>query len=286
MHDPKRLNQLNFAIPGVKPIGLELIKLSNTANPDPDKIASTAELDPAIFGTIIACANSAMYGGVREIGDLRLAVTRLGLREIRRIVFHVVLESAFRADHPEINRLLRDTWTQSLATALIMQRLIPDCPQIRALPVEMVAAIYPLGLMHLTGVPVLVANFNATFASFARQDIHLPLPDLLAREHALFDGLNHLQLGAELMRRWGFPLLCADVLAALHLADPDLPDHARLLHSLTRHALHLAQAMGYAAMPAAHDDWLEGNRLDVSEMDPDVLRHDILDQMGKAITFN
>ncbi len=286
MSNAKRLNQLDFTVPGIKPIGLELIKLVNAPEPDLIEIARTAELDPAIFGTIIACANSVMYGGIKEIGDLRMAVTRLGLREVRRIIFHVVLESAFRADHAEINLLLRDLWTQSLSTALIMQRLIPDWPQIRDLPVDMVAAIYPLGLLHLIGVPVLIANYAPAFSSFARDDLKRTPSEILAQEHARFDGFDHLQLGAELVRRWGFPDQFAEVLAIHHLPRPALSGQDRLLHSLLRQARYLGEAMGYAAMPNTPEDyWLEGNILDVSLVDTAAVERDVLEQMDQTLAF-
>lgn len=285
MHAAKRLNQLDFAIPGIKPVGMELIKLVNAPDPDLGAIARTAELDPAIFGAIFACANSAMHGGIKEIVDLRLAVARLGLREVRRVVFHVVLESAFRADRTEINHQLRELWTQSLATALTMQRLIPDCPQLLALPVDMVATIYPLGLMHLIGFPVLIANYAPTFSAFARDDHGRQLPELLSREHALFDGFDHCQLGTELTRRWGFPDHFAEILSSYHLRAPALATEARLLHSLLRYARHLNEGMGYAATPTPEGYWLEGNMLDMSQVDTAAVERDVLDQMNKSLSF-
>lgn len=287
MSNSKRLKQLDFSVPGIKPVGMKLIKLVNAPEPNLIEIAQTAELDPAVFGTISACANSAMYGGIQEIRDLRMAVTRLGLREVRRIVFHVVLESAFRADCAEINHLLRHLWTQSLCTALTMQRLIPDCPQLKELSVDLIASIYPLGLLHLIGVPVLVANYLPAFPSFARDSLKLTQQETLAREQALFDGFDHLQLGAELVRRWGFSDLFADILASHDSPTPPLPSEGRLLHSLLRQARYVGEAMGYAAMPSTPEDyWLQGSILDTSQVDMAAVERDVLDQMEQALDFD
>ena len=133
--------------------------------------------------------------------NIRVAINRLGFKEIRRIVFHVVLESAFRSDNTEINKFLRTLWKQNLAVSLTMQRLIQDCPQVKALPLEMVAMIYPLGLMHVIGIPVLIINYFEAFAKFLREDVAKPLPEVYQQEKTLFDGFDHFELSAEIVKR-------------------------------------------------------------------------------------
>lgn len=249
-----------------------------------DAIARTIELDPALFGSVLACANSPLFCGISEIIDLRVAINRLGLKEIRRIVFHVVLESAFRSDNSDINRLLRAIWSQNLAVSLTMQRLATECPAVRALPMEMVTLIYPLGLMHVIGIPVLIINRYDVFAKFVREDLKRPLPQIYERERELFDGFDHFELGAELVKRWAFPDFIPEIIASYNLPEPPLDREARILHSLLRHARHLAQEWGYAALPTAPEGyWLEGNVFDLDGVDQDKLREDIGEQMDRIV---
>ncbi len=286
MHSSKRFAQIDFNVPGVKTVGMELMKLVNLPDPDTEAIARTVELDPALFGSILACANSPLYSSISEISDLRMAITRLGLKEIRRIIFHVVLESAFRSDNTDINKFLRRLWTQNLSVSLIMQRLIQDCPQVKALPLDMIALIYPLGLMHVIGIPVLIINKYNLFAKFIRDDLNRPLPDIYAREKEIFDGLDHLELGSELLRRWAFPDFFCAIIASYHLPEPNLGGNARVLHSLLRHARHLAQEFGYAALPGSPEDfWLQGNVIDFAEMDADLVKAEIMEQMARIATL-
>ncbi len=280
MQNSKRFSQIDFNIPGIKMIGMELMKLVNVKDPDMLKIAQTAELDPAIFGSIISCANSSLFGSLTQIVDLRTAVTRLGLKELKRIIFHVVLESAFRSDSPDINKLLRSIWKQNLAVSLIMQRLVQDLPQVRNLPVEMVASVYPLGLMHIIGLPVLIANFFRPFAKYIQEDSSLPLPVFFARQQELFGGFDHFILGAELLKRWGFPEYFAEVIRCYHEAEPDLVPDVRTLHALLRYARHLADDLGYSALKTAPEGyWKAGNVLDISGVDTVALGQDVLEQM-------
>jgi HD-like signal output (HDOD) protein len=283
-HSVRRLAQIDFNIPGIKNVGMELMKLLNTPEPDMDAIARTIELDPALFGSVLACANSPLFCGISEIIDLRVAINRLGLKEIRRIVFHVVLESAFRSDNGDINKLLRAIWSQNLAVSLTMQRLVPECPLVAALPIEMVTLIYPLGLMHVIGIPVLIINRYDVFARFIREDLKRPLPQIYERERELFDGFDHFELGAELVKRWGFPDFVPEVIASYNLPEPPLDRETRALHSLLRHARHLAQEWGYAALPTAPEGyWLEGNVFGLDGVDHDKLREDIGEQMDRIV---
>ncbi len=282
MHSVKRLAHVDFNIPGVKAVGMELIKQLNASQPDMEAFARTVELDPAIFGSIMACANSPLFAGVTEIVDLRIALNRLGMKEIRRIIFHVVLESAFRSDNTEINQLLRMIWKQNLAVSLAMQRLIQDCPQVKALPMEMVAMIYPLGLMHVIGIPVLVINYYNAFGKFMREDLTRPLPEIYAREKELFDGFDHFELGSEVVKRWSFPDFIPGIIASYHIPEPQLDPDSRILHSLLRYARHLAQEYGFAALPNAPEDyWLTGNVLDLSGIDENAIKADVLEQLRK-----
>lgn len=288
MHSVKRLAHIDFNVPGVKAVGMELMRLLNAQNLDMDAIARTIELDPAIFGSVMACANSPLFAGVSEIVDLRIAINRLGLKEIRRIIFHVVLESAFRSDNTEINKLLRAIWKQNLAVSLTMQRLVQDCPQVKALPLDMVALVYPLGLMHVIGIPVIIINYYNLFAKFIRDDLARPLPEIYDREKEIFDGFDHFELGAELIKRWGFPDFFPAVIASYCQPEPALDANSRVLHSLLRHARHLADEFGYAALPHAPEGyWLRGNVLDLSAVDKEKLKADVLEQLDKiAVMFS
>jgi HD-like signal output (HDOD) protein len=282
MHSVKRLAHIDFNVPGVKAVGMELMKQLNSPEPDMEVFARTVELDPAIFGSILACANSPLYAGISEITNLRIAINRLGMKEIRRIIFHVVLESAFRSDNSEINKLLRAIWKQNLAVSLTMQRLIQDCPQIKALPTEMVAMTYPLGLMHVIGIPVLIINYYKQFAKFIHEDMSRPLPEIYAREKELFDGFDHFELGAEMVKRWSFPDFIPDIIASYHNPEPNLDPDSRSLHSLLRFARHLTQQFGYAALPGAPEGyWLQSNVLDLSGVNEEEIKADITDQLKK-----
>lgn len=282
----KRLAHINFNVPGIKPVGLKALNILNTDEPDSAELARIIELDPAIYGSVMACANSPLFGGISEIVDMRVALTRLGFKELRRILFHVVLDSAFRSDNAEINKLLRNLWTQNLAISLIMQRLILACPQVRALPLEMISMVYPLGLMHVLGIPVLILNFFDQFSKLITTELGSPVPEIYDQERKYFDGFDHFELGGELTERWGFPDYYSQIIRTYNQPEPKVPENVLPLHSLLRLARHVACDMDYCVLKNTPQDyWLEGNCLNIEHIDMVDVKIDVLDQMNKISTM-
>lgn len=136
--------------------------------------------------------------------------------------------------------------------------------------------------MHVIGIPVLVINYFNAFGKFIREDLSRPLPEIYDREKELFDGFDHFELGSEVVKRWSFPDFIPEIIASYHLPEPTLDPDTRILHSLLRFARHLAQEYGFAALPDAPEGyWTQGNVLDLSGIDEDAVKADVLEQMRK-----
>ena len=125
------MDNLSFDLPGISPVGLDLITLLNASQATVKQIAAQARLDPVIFGNIIACANSPMYQEANKSADILTSLVRLGQREIKRIVYQVVLRSAFFHESVEINAILDRVWRQSLTANLFMQKFVSAVPEVR-----------------------------------------------------------------------------------------------------------------------------------------------------------
>ena len=66
--------------------------------------------------------------------------------------------------------------------------------------------------------------------------------------------------------------------------EPTLDPNSRILHSLLRYARQLTHELGLAALPNAPEGfWLQGNVLDLSEVDSVAVMADVVEQM-KRIT--
>src|ERR1700692_1114993 len=60
------------------------------------QLAAGVEQDVVIAGTILAIANSAMYGGYGVIASVRQAIARLGINKTRNVLLGLSVTRAFK----------------------------------------------------------------------------------------------------------------------------------------------------------------------------------------------
>lgn len=274
------MNTLNFDLPGISPVGLELIAMLNNPLITVKQIATQARLDPVIFGNIIACANSPAYHEVLKSTDILTSLVRLGQREIKRIVYQVVLRSAFFHESSEINSILRRIWQQSLTANVFMQKLVATAPDAYSLEAEAAAHLECLGLVHNIGYVVLLVNFQDRFVDFFGCGAGQKLPDFFAEEQRWFDGVDHFRAGRSVLEHWNFPpVLCQIVgqygrnVTMLQGTHPALFNLLRL----ARHVIMLTEYNFHPTRPANY--WLEGTALPTVEVDYERIIAEVVDSV-------
>lgn len=199
------MSTLRFDVPGISPVGLKLIALLNNPDVTAKQIAVQARLDPVIYGNIIACANSPLYAGVSVTTDILASLVRLGQREIKRIVYQVVLRAAFFHEIPAVNALMRRIWMQGLTTNLCMQKCVSVASHAFELSTDELEYLSCLGLVHNIGYVVLLINFQNRFLDFFVRADSLALQDFFNEEHAWFNGFDHFTAGRAVLKHWNFP---------------------------------------------------------------------------------
>jgi len=257
-------------------VGLDLITLLNTSQTTVKQIAAQAKLDPVIFGNIIACANSPMYHEANKSTDILTSLVRLGQREIKRIVYQVVLRSAFFHESTEINTILRRIWQQSLTANVFMQQFVSAVPGGYDLETEALECMECLGLIHNIGYVVLLVNFQERFLEFFNRSSGLDLPDFFEEERRWFDGFDHFSAGHAVLEAWNFPQPICEVVAqygfgaeTFHGRYPALQNLLRL----SRHVIMMTESNFHPKKPA--DFWLNGTDLPAIEVDYEQIISDV-----------
>lgn len=272
------MRKLNFSLPGISPVGLELIALLNVPDTPVSRIAGTAQNDAVIFGNIVACANSPAYKGVQTTTDILASLVRLGQREIKRIVYQVVLRSAFYHDSPEINAVLRRIWLQSLTASLFMQKLVEVAPGAYVLDAEEVDYLGCLGLLHNIGYVVLMVNFQDRFLEFFTTHAALPLDEFFAEERLWFDEVDHFSAGRAVLKHWNFPQAIWELVARYPFPVHDYRGEHPRLHHLLRLARHMLAMTDYCFHPTHPADyWLNATELPAVTVDYATLFRDVRD---------
>ena len=168
---------------------MELVK------PEPDLrvIEQVITSDQALSSQVLKIANSAFYRGLVEVGTVRAAIIRLGMREIGRIVLMAASEQHFRSRDRTIALVMKKLWQHSVGcaygTAWLARRR--DCG------VEQSQAFFA-GLFHDVGKLFVLMVIE----QIKRKNKSLKLTDSL-----LMEDMNrlHAREGSRLLTRWNMP---------------------------------------------------------------------------------
>ena len=168
---------------------MELVK------PEPDLrvIEQVITSDQALSSQVLKIANSAFYRGLVEVGTVRAAIIRLGMREIGRIVLMAASEQHFRSRDRTIALVMKKLWQHSVGcaygTAWLARRR--DCG------VEQSQAFFG-GLFHDVGKLFVLMVIE----QIKRKNKSLKLTDSL-----LMEAMNrlHAREGSRLLTRWNMP---------------------------------------------------------------------------------
>lgn len=164
-------------------------------NPDSglDAIAELIRRDSALAVDVLRCANSAFYGRPARIADVGDAVQVIGFRETIRLVSLVAARQTTDRNLGSYGIAADDFWAESLFNGLLLESLAPLVPAID--PGE----AYTAGLLRFVGRLAIDQALQELGAGLF-WDGATPLADW-ERENV---GLTQAEVGARLLRKWGF----------------------------------------------------------------------------------
>ncbi|HBX55050.1 HDOD domain-containing protein [Pseudomonas sp. UBA2684] len=165
---------------------------------DPDigipQISKVIGNDAALTARIIKVVNSPLLRTNKEITDLQMAVSRLGINYTCNLATGLAMEQMFQATSDVVDRKMREVWNKSTEIAGICHVLCKHYT--RLMPDQATLA----GLVHQLGVlPIL------TYA----EDHSELLADSISLNHVIEK--IHPIIGDKILRTWDFPELIAMV---------------------------------------------------------------------------
>lgn len=190
-------------LPPLKPMVLRLWQLLNSQNARLQEIAEAMSAEPVLCARIMTISNSPLYRGVDEITSPQKALIRLGLNEVKGIVYYLTLADSVRKNAFPPSFSVRRFWTHSLCTALMCKKVAQFYPHLFPMSQEEMEGAYLAGLLHDIGYVVMATLMPKEFTTMTQLwETGEKFP--LDIEDDLF-GVNHTILSAKALKLWKFP---------------------------------------------------------------------------------
>jgi len=240
------LDKLNDRdLPPLKPMVMRLWQLLNAQNTRLQEIVEAMSAEPVLCARIMAISNSPLYRGLDEINSPQKALVRLGLNEVKGIVYYLTLADSVRKNAFPPSFSIRGFWTHSLSTALFSRKLLQFYPHLFPMSAEEQDGAYLAGLLHDIGYVVMATLMPKEFTNMTRiweeggrapQEV----------EDEIF-GVSHPILSAKALKLWKFPKDVQLSVYAHHRAMTDEFPPASIV--LVKLADYLSTEAGYQFNP-------------------------------------
>jgi HD-like signal output (HDOD) protein len=231
-------------LPPLKPMVIRLWQLLNAPNTRLQDIVEAMSAEPVLCARIMAISNSPLYRGLDEISSPQKALVRLGLNEVKGIVYYLTLADSVRKNAFPPSFSIRRFWTHSLCTALVAKQLIQYYPSLFPMSPEEQDGTYLAGLLHDIGYVVMATLMPDEFTAMTkiweeggREPIEV--------EEKIF-GVSHPLLSAKALKLWKFP---KNVQLAVYAHHRSVAEDSPTGIKLIKLADYLATRAGYHFNP-------------------------------------
>jgi putative nucleotidyltransferase with HDIG domain len=185
------------SLPEVPIVALQVHRLLDDPETNAHDLSRVIMMDPGLTSKVLKLCNSAEYGFSRKIGTITEAVSILGYKELKRIIFTII-------SHGFLNRPVEGyalekgaLWDNALACAAY-SRHIANKISFKETELAFVAALLrDIGKIAMEGY---IQGFGLALESAAREHKYSFVE---AEEQVV--GVSHTVVGAGLAQRWNLP---------------------------------------------------------------------------------
>jgi len=191
----KIFNELTQAIendtiilPSLPEVALKVRDVAEDEDATTDQVVTILSQDSSMSARLLQVVNSPLYPSRIVIDDLHMAVTRMGIRQVRDLVMNLAMKQMYQPTSVVMEQQFRKAWGNSVEAAAICQMMamtvVKDIRKEQALLA---------GLIHNIGsLPILLVAEN--------------YEELFHDEQALNSLVTELQgkVGAMILERWNF----------------------------------------------------------------------------------
>jgi HD-like signal output (HDOD) protein len=188
-----------------------LLELSADPDVEVDDLAAVIEQDPALTARILGVANSAYFGQVNPVLSVETAIIRvLGFNMVKSLALSIAMAGIFDTSKcPSFD--LETYWCEALGTAQLARALGSNLTEEERPNLD---GVYLSGLLHTLGVLLLAHLYPQEYSRVLQQVQLGGLTNVLETERFEI-GIDHVQAGRWLARRWHLPEVVSVVMGAV-----------------------------------------------------------------------
>lgn len=181
-------------IPSIPNVLQQILSLADNPSTTGTQLEQIVSQEPALVSQLLKWVNSAYYSLPRRVSSISHAMILLGFSTVKSIASGLMLINAF-ADMPQADKdFVNRVWTHTLMAANYSKILTAR----EAMGKQ--DDIFLAAMIHDVGYIVLRAYFGKKYKDLS--DIS-PFPSP-TKETEVF-GVDHVQIGTELLKQWRFP---------------------------------------------------------------------------------
>jgi len=200
-------------LPTPEGIALQILHVARDENATLDEMVALVESDPSTAARILQYVNAPVAGVSRHIASLPAAVVVLGMQTVAQLVLGFSLLSNHRKSNCDTFDY-ESFWAESVARATACRHIAyalgaPDRDE-----------AFTCGLLSQIGRLALATAYPHAYDQLLRTCDDSDPIGLAEAERDAF-GIDHLQMGAEMLEDWGLPKACCE--AVRHQRVPIRP---------------------------------------------------------------
>ena len=179
--------QDKVTLPSLPEIALHIQKELTDENLSVNKLSSIVQSDPVITTRIIKVANSAIFGGNKNVTSIKKAIALIGMDAVHAIVISAVLRDLFKPESVLIKKMMTRYYEHSMRLGVISYVLAKGMTGYNR------DHAFLAGLLHDIGViPLLVVADRHAELSHQEENLNVIIDQLKGK------------VGSMLLKNWGF----------------------------------------------------------------------------------
>ncbi|MFH0995935.1 MAG: HDOD domain-containing protein [Pseudomonadota bacterium] len=198
------------SFPSMPAAALKLLTLLKDERTSNAQIEQILRYEPGLTANILKLTNSSFFGLPKQIGSIRQAILMIGWKKLIQIVLSSCVSAIIDKPVQGYDLSPGDLWRHSIAVSVASETLVKE------LNLSVSEEVFTAALLHDVGKMVLGRYVKDDIAVVDGEDMQdVPFEQV---ERSIF-GIDHAEIGANILRRWSFPPSMVSAVRWHH--DPD-----------------------------------------------------------------